>query len=146
MNKLIVLGANADIGFNIASMYLDEGFEVIGTYRKENDNSKKLEDRKNIELIRCNLLDKKANQDFLSQIKERNFLWTNFFSSIGSSEPIGNFFDLDFEDWERSININFTRQLELIHGLYVLNQSIGSRDSWHTSLVHHFDCIGLIAH
>ena len=38
MKKIIILGANADIGFNITKMYLKNNSQVIGTYRKENNN------------------------------------------------------------------------------------------------------------
>jgi NAD(P)-dependent dehydrogenase (short-subunit alcohol dehydrogenase family) len=56
--KIIILGANADIGFNIASMYADDGFEVVGTYRKENENSISLRKRSNVSLFQLDVFNK----------------------------------------------------------------------------------------
>ena len=122
MNKLIVLGVNADIGANIAMKYLNDGFEIIGTYRKKNKNIKILESYDNISFFQCDICSKKDRDNFFEEVKTRKFKWTNLFSSVGSSEPIGKFFDLDFLDWERSISINFTSQLSIIHGLYELRK------------------------
>ena len=120
MSKIIILGINADIGFNISLKYLDDGFEVLGTFRSENKNTEILRSKKNISLVRCDVLSKKDIKNLFEEVKIKKFDWTNIFSSIGSSEPIGNFFDLDFSTWEKSISINFTSQLSIIHGLYKL--------------------------
>ena len=55
MKKIIILGANADIGFNITKMYLKNNFQVIGTYRKENNNTSKLRKFKNLMLIKLDI-------------------------------------------------------------------------------------------
>lgn len=117
-NKIIILGVNADIGFNICKRYSDIGFEVLGTFRQENENVISLKKYKNVDLLRCDVLDESDIEFLLTNIKNKKFQWTNLFSSIGSSEPIGNFFEIDFNKWERSILLNFTNQMKIIHGLY----------------------------
>ena len=90
MSKIIILGINADIGFNIALKYLNDGFEVLGTFRSENKNIEILRSKKNISLVRCDALSKKDIKNLFEEVKIKKFKWTNIFSSIGSSEPIGN--------------------------------------------------------
>jgi len=118
--KIIILGANADIGFNIASMYADDGFEVVGTYRKENENSISLRKRSNVSLFQLDVFNKSDTPNFLAFLKNNHFEWTGIFDSIGSSEPIGGFFDTPFEEWEKSVTLNFSSQMRLIHALYEL--------------------------
>jgi short-subunit dehydrogenase len=56
--------------------------------------------------------------NFLIISKKKNFLWDTLFSSIGSSEPIDNFFKLKFSKWKESINTNFISQLNIVHTLH----------------------------
>ena len=118
MKKIIILGANADIGFNITKMYLKNNFQVIGTYRKENNNTSKLRKFKNLMLIKLDILKKKQINNFIEIIGKKDFFWDEVFCSIGTSEPIGNFFETDFDIWEKSLNLNFVNQLRVLHGLF----------------------------
>ena len=36
MKTIIIIGINADIGTNLANQFITDGYKVIGTYRKKN--------------------------------------------------------------------------------------------------------------
>lgn len=118
--KIILLGANADIGFNVCKRYAEENFEIFGTYRVENENTDDLKKIDNVHLFKCDVLDEANISELFLEVEAIKFKWTNLFSSIGTSEPIGNFFDTNFREWEVSTLLNFTRQMQIVHGLYNL--------------------------
>jgi NAD(P)-dependent dehydrogenase (short-subunit alcohol dehydrogenase family) len=71
-----------------------------------------------VTLLQCDVTknaDVKRLADF---VRNNSITWKTLFSSVGSSEPIGRFFDLDFDVWESSIQINCIGQLRALHALY----------------------------
>lgn len=114
----VVLGANADIGQKISEMLLADGHRVIGTFRRDFPEHDSLAKRPGMTLVQCDLTDPLDIQRLVTKVKQEGIAWSLLFSSVGSSEPIGRFFDLDFDEWERSVNINFTSQLRALHALY----------------------------
>ena len=82
MKKIIILGANADIGFNVTKMYLKNNFQVIGTYRKENDNTSKLRKFTNLMLIKLDILKKRQINKFLEIIAKKEFFGMSFFVQL----------------------------------------------------------------
>ena len=116
--NLIVLGINADIGSQIAERYINEGFKVVGTYRTKNNNFERLEARGSIKLFQCDITKIESVKAFSTFISTSGFRWTNFFSSIGSTEPIRRFFQCDINDWTDSLHLNFTSQLVALHELF----------------------------
>jgi NAD(P)-dependent dehydrogenase (short-subunit alcohol dehydrogenase family) len=116
--NIIILGVSADIGANICKKYLNDGFNVIGTYRRNFSGLIELEKLDNLELVKCDVTKSDEIQLLVDLVRAKKFKWTTIFSSIGSSEPIGRFFSLDFDLWEESVNINMLSQLRAIHALY----------------------------
>ena len=114
MKKILILGINADIGKNIASFFLKDGLEVVGTYRKK----KPVFSSKNISLYKCDLTKRGDINKLIKNLKKIKFKWDYIFSSVGTSEPISKFFETKFNTWKNSINVNFISQLEVIHSLY----------------------------
>jgi short-subunit dehydrogenase len=125
MKKVVILGVSADIGFNIAKLYLQDGFEVFATYRNTNKNVTDLLKEKNICILKCDLTDRQKTHLLAEQLEKARFNWTHLFSSVGTSTPIGKFFDLDFEEWQKSIDINFTSQLRTLHSIYRFRDKTG---------------------
>jgi NAD(P)-dependent dehydrogenase (short-subunit alcohol dehydrogenase family) len=123
MNRVIILGVSADIGSNICKLFHGDGFDVIGTYRNDFDARSELEGLENVRLIQCDLTQSLDVQRLTDFVRSQEFKWTHLFSSVGTSEPIGRFFDLDFDDWEKSVTINMTSQLRAVHSLYPLRDS-----------------------
>lgn len=116
--NVIILGVNADIGRNICKLFLADGYRVLGTFRRDFPEHDELTALDGLTLLRCDLTQPAEIQRLAGVISELQFEWTVLFSSVGTSEPIGRFFDLDFDEWERSIEINFTAQLRAVHALY----------------------------
>lgn len=118
IKTILVLGVNADIGFNIASFFKNDGYNVIGTYiildRKKKKNLEELK----INLIKLDVTNQKSQINFIKVIKKKKIKWDVFFSSVGTSLPISRFFSSSFTKWENSININFIGQLKALHSIY----------------------------
>ena len=123
MNKAIILGVSADIGGNICKLFHGDGFDIIGTYRNDFNARSELERLENVKLLQCDLTKSQDIQGLVDFVRSQEFKWTHLFSSVGTSEPIGRFFDLDFDDWEKSVAINMTSQLRAVHSLYPLRDS-----------------------
>ena len=115
MKTIIILGINADIGSNLANLFTNDGYKVIGTYRK-----KKPRNVVKAEIYKCDITKKKDIEKFINNLKKKNIKWDIIFSSVGTSEPISKFFEINFDIWRKSIDINFISQLEIIHSLYRL--------------------------
>ena len=118
MKTIIILGINADIGTNLANSFIVDGYKVIGTYRK-----KKPINIPKADIYKCDITKKKDIEKFIATLKRKNIKWDIIFSSVGTSEPISKFFDINFDVWRKSINVNFISQLEVIHFLYKLRSN-----------------------
>lgn len=114
----IVLGANADIGRNMCEMLLADGYTVVGTYRRDFPEYEALAEKTGMTLLQCDLTCFEDIKRLAEYVSHNAPSWRLLFSSVGSSEPIGRFFDLDFDEWEHSVDINFSSQLRTIHALY----------------------------
>ena len=55
-------------------------------------------------------------------MKIKKIQWNTLFSSIGTTVPIGNFFNLSFSNWKKSIYTNFISQLNVLHELFPLRK------------------------
>ena len=88
MKTAIILGITSDIGRALGEQLTIDGWQVIGISLRG--------------LVGIEGLDK----------------WDLFISAIGTQNPIGPFFNLDFEAWVQSINVNFIIQLRALHSLW----------------------------
>jgi len=122
MKKLnvLIVGVNSDIGFNICKFYLNNGVNIVGIYRKKKPNISKLINKEKLQLIKCDITKESNLTKLKNLLKKKSFKWDVIFSSVGTSEPIGQFFKLNFSDWEKSFNVNTLSQLKIIHKLYDL--------------------------
>ncbi len=123
MKKVFITGISSDIGAYLAERYIQDGDTVYGTYRTE--LSVELKDkieRSGGECYQCDFSDKKDIQSLVETCKKDKIGWDLLISSVGNLEPIGKFKDLDFDEWEQSININAISQLRFLHGVYDLKR------------------------
>ena len=118
MKTIIILGINADIGRNLANLFIIDGYKVIGTYRK-----KKPRNISKADIYKCDITKKKDIEKFIATLRRKNIKWDIIFSSVGTSEPISKFFEINFDVWKKSIDVNFISQLEVIHFLYKLRSN-----------------------
>jgi NAD(P)-dependent dehydrogenase (short-subunit alcohol dehydrogenase family) len=118
--KIIILGVNADIGFNICKYYLDRGDEIIGTYRKKKPDIDTSFFKNRSKFLKCDVTKAKELNKLKNFISKKNFKWDLLFSSVGTTEPIDLFFNTNFKQWEKSFNVNMISQLKVIHMLHPL--------------------------
>lgn len=112
-----ILGVTADIGLGIARRLLDDGWRVVGTGRDPSRVSA-MQDYAHFTFIPCDLADPVSVRDCALAFEAMALEWSLFVSAAGTMEPIGKFFDIDFDDWAGSIQINMTNQLRILHYLW----------------------------
>jgi NAD(P)-dependent dehydrogenase (short-subunit alcohol dehydrogenase family) len=115
---VIILGISADIGRSICKYYLKDGFQVLGTYRNFSKDMSELLNLERLVLFKCDVTQREDIFRLAEFIRNKNIWWSTLFSSIGTSEPIGAFFEIPFDNWENSIQINCLGQLRVLHALY----------------------------
>lgn len=112
-----MLGASADIGLALSERLMRDGWSVIGSAR----DTSRLERYSGEVAFRALSCDLTRPGDIAAMIESFAALqthWDLFISAAGSMEPIGRFFDLDFDAWEQSVVVNTTAQLRVLHGLW----------------------------
>lgn len=115
--NILIIGISSDIGINLAQQYLADGHCVIGTYRS-NDFLKTLPSNSELKLLQCDINNPESIKIFCHKYRALALPWDILISSVGTLEPIGRFFNSDFDDWEKSVMTNSTSQLRLLHGIY----------------------------
>lgn len=125
---IFILGAGSDIGKELVLRYLNEGkANVVGTYRHL-ENVKDIINKKGINLLKCDLLNNNDINNVVKKCARIRLRWDSFISCVGSLEPIGKFFDTDFDKWENSIVANSIGQLRFLHSIYSYRRKSGISD------------------
>ncbi len=122
---VFILSLSSDIGREMALRFAGQGWRVAGTYRQKQGLGA-LAGREDVTAISCDAGDPESIADAVAEFAALDTPWDLFLSSIGTMEPIGPFFDLDFDDWEKSVIVNSTAQLRALHGLYPLRRQKGT--------------------
>jgi NAD(P)-dependent dehydrogenase (short-subunit alcohol dehydrogenase family) len=110
--NVFLLGASADIGRALSERFVRDGFEVVGSARSAASAPAG---------TRWIPVDLSAAGSVKAAVEAYAGLsrpWDVWISCAGSMEPIGPFFGTDFDSWERSLIVNSTAQLRVLHGLY----------------------------
>lgn len=111
----IIISISSDIGFSLAKKWLQSGKAVTGTYRTKSSLCDELE-AMGANLLHCDLGDKSSVNSAIDIINNLNS-WETLTLAAGHQEPVSMFLDCNFEHWEQSIMVNFSRQLNIVHGL-----------------------------
>jgi NAD(P)-dependent dehydrogenase (short-subunit alcohol dehydrogenase family) len=117
----IILGATADIGRHLAERLSSDNWNVIAIGRSA-DRLRELEKIPNLRAYRCAITDGEDVKRLAQELAAAGCKWELFASCVGTMEPIGRFFDIDFDEWERSVAANFVAQLRLLHTLWPLRR------------------------
>lgn len=112
-----IAAISSDIGRSIAQIYRRRNWPVIGTYRSDGELGSLRSDT-GISLIRCDLEDPGDIEAVGRQLAQRESGWDIFIGAVGQLAPIGPFFELDRGEWTRSVALNGTGQLSLLHAIY----------------------------
>lgn len=105
MKKIIILGSSGELG-SYLSLKLSKSYDIIAVNRSDSTNY-------------IDFSDKQSINKFLKQSK-------NIYGLINCyaiQKPIDNFSQLDFEEWEQNIHINFINYAFFLHKLIIKNQS-----------------------
>lgn len=112
-----VLGASADIGLALSERLLRDGWSVTGTAR-DTARLEKFRGEAAFRALSCDLSQPASIAAMINSFAALQSSWDLFVSAAGTMEPIGGFFDLEFDDWEQSVIVNTTAQLRVLHGLW----------------------------
>lgn len=112
----IIISASSDIGAAMSRRWLARGWKVFGTYRTRSENVAELE-RLGADLIRCDLADPASIRDACAGLQGRCPSWDALVMCPGTQDPVGPFLDCRFGEWATSVEVNFTSQMRVIHGL-----------------------------
>lgn len=112
----IIISISSDIGLAMAERWLGHGYKVLGTYRTLSPAVQALVDR-GVSLVQCDLADSGSIDAAGNALVRACEAWDVLVVAPGSTEPIGPFAELTFDQWEQSIAVNFTSQLRITHSL-----------------------------
>ena len=98
----------------MALRWLDENWEVFGTFRTQSTSLSKLSNS-GIQLFHCDLSDPSSIESSCKKIIKSCETWDVLVLCPGSQDPIGSFETCVFNEWEASIRVNFTSQLRIVH-------------------------------
>lgn len=112
----IVLSISSDIGTALAAAWLREGLAVAGTYRTPSVSVEALK-AKGAMLVHCDLADRNSVDRAIRELHAAMPAWDVLVVAPGTQEPVGLFLDCAFDQWSGSLDVNFTAQLRMVHGL-----------------------------
>lgn len=113
----VIISISSDIGTALCNRWLDKGWDVHGTYRTNSDMVGILR-RRGAQLVRCDLSLTSSVLQACSKLRKMCPVWDVLILAPGTQAPIGNFFETDFPSWEASVEVNFIRQLMVVHHLF----------------------------
>ena len=126
----IVVSASSDIGTAMCLRWAGAGWDVIGTYRTEAPGAKALENS-GVRLVRCDLSEAAAVGRAGAELRSLCPRWDVLVLAPGTQEPVGPFEECEFDEWQHSVQVNFSGQLHIIHELL----PVRNRTSPHGSCV-----------
>ena len=106
--KAIIIGASSDIGSALSSRWTSKGWSVSGTFRTYSNKD-------GVQDVHCDLNDIISIQRACGTLSREK--WDVLVLCPGDQKPVGPFLSYNFMEWERSIHINFTRQIAMVHKL-----------------------------
>ena len=111
----IILSISSDIGYYLAKDWLSKNFSVIGTYRKKNEKIKELESL-GAKVFYCDLRKNKSVDNVSKKISKFG-KWNSLVLAAGDQNPIGNILDINLDEFENSLKVNFINQIRFLRNL-----------------------------
>jgi NAD(P)-dependent dehydrogenase (short-subunit alcohol dehydrogenase family) len=113
MPTALIVGNDSEIGTLVANSLRSSDWKVYATSRRQ--ESVVLNREPN--LYFCNLLDRVSISQATSSFVRDCPNWNLVVLSVGSLNPIGRIIDTNFDEWEKSLQLNFSNQLFFISEL-----------------------------
>lgn len=113
----IIISASSDIGTELCKRWVKKGWNVYGTYRTKSLHTKELK-QMGVLLFYCDLSNKESIKDACIRISDVCFRWDCLVFCPGTQDPVGEFTKCNFDKWEKSLEVNFSAQLRVLHNLY----------------------------
>ena len=117
----IIASISSDIGIALALRWLARGWRIFGTYRTPTAATAQLA-AAGVGLVACDMADSEALEAGCAELKRLCPAWDILVIASGTTEPVSTFIDTDFDEWARSIEVNFTSQMRLTHRLLPLRR------------------------
>ena len=122
----IVVSASSDIGFAACERWAARGWVVAGTYRTRSDLVERME-QMGVRVIHCDLAMKSSILQACDQLRSGSSPWDILMICPATMKPISPFLQCDFDDWERSVSVNFTQQMRIAHSLLPARRENGEQ-------------------
>jgi NAD(P)-dependent dehydrogenase (short-subunit alcohol dehydrogenase family) len=109
----VIAGASSGIGSALAAHLHDQGWQVSGTARRTMPA-----DAGGVEpCISCDFASVGSVDGAAREIASGTPPWDLLVLAPGTMRPIGNFIDVDMDQWADSLQVNLINQLRFVHGL-----------------------------
>jgi NAD(P)-dependent dehydrogenase (short-subunit alcohol dehydrogenase family) len=127
--RAIIVSASSGIGEELCKSWAKKGWKVFGTYRSHSSAVEELEHEYGITLVPCDLASVASIQNACNLLKSICVEWDILVFAAGTLDPIGPFESVDFEEWERSLQVNFTQQMRILHTLLPVRNKKSQKSS-----------------
>jgi len=115
MKNILVTGVSRGMGEATTRLLVQKGYFVYGVYNTNKTEAVKLvEELKNIKIFQCDFSNRRNTALLLKELSEVTF--DGIVNSAGVFIPI-EFNVLNMQDWDKTVEINFTTPLLIVHGL-----------------------------
>ena len=113
--KAVIISMTSDIGAALARRWVGYGWQVAGTYRTFSSAAADLQ-KSGVKMIRCDVADARSVTAACERLKCLG-RWDALVLCPATLDPVGAFLAGRFEEWEKSVRVNFTGQMAVVHRL-----------------------------
>jgi len=114
--KAVIVSISSDIGYCLAKRWQQRGMQVAGTYRTPSFLVEDLNEE-GVKTFQCDLSEAGSVSDACAKLYGDLGLWDYLVLCPGTLEPVGAFAKVDFKEWEKSLEVNFIRQMQFVREL-----------------------------
>lgn len=115
VKRAIIVSVDSDIGTALAERWQSQGIGLSGTYFKETKQLANLS-KQGAALFYCDLGNRASLGRAAAQLRNWGS-WDALVVCAGVLNPIGLFENVDIDDWEKSVLVNFVRQVRIVREL-----------------------------
>jgi len=114
--KAVIISISSGIGHALGKRWRGRGMEVCGTYRRPSSLVDDLKDA-GVKTVCCDMADASSVRKACFFLRRMCFSWDYLVLCPGMLGPVGAFQEVDFAQWQKSLEVNFTRQIQFVHAL-----------------------------